>query len=131
MKHCSIKSDIIFSDLYNNDGMEPGQVHADYLRNCKNALTEQGVLVLNVWRQALQPGTGLEECIALEFENRLLTFEVESGNTIVLAFRNDIPHIKRKELLTKGNLLQQRMGIPVERYAKLLWSTQKYKFGTS
>ena len=131
MKHNRIKSDIIFSDLYNTHGMEPRQVQADYLRDCKNALSEQGILVLNIWRQELRSQEQLDELLSLEFENRLLTFEVENGNNIVLAFKNDIPAINRKALLAKGKLLQEQMNIPMERYAKLLWSTQQYKFGKS
>ena len=111
--------------------MEPRQVQADYLRDCKNALNEHGVLVLNIWRQARRSKTELDDLLSLEFENRLLTFEVESGNNIVLAFKNDIPAITRKELLAKGKCLQEQMNIPIERYAKLLWSTQQYKFGTN
>ena len=128
MKHNHIKSDIIFSDLYNTDGMEPKQVQSSYLRDCKNALTEKGVLVLNIWHTALPPHVELNELLSLEFANRLLSFKVESGNTIVLAFKNDIPSIKKDELLTKGKYLQEKMNIPMERYAKLLWSTQQYKF---
>jgi len=129
MKNNRIKSDIIFSDLYNTHGMEPKQIQASYLRDCKESLNEQGVLVLNIWRQELRSRTEQEDLLSLEFENKLLTFEVESGNNIVLAFKNKIPVIKRKELLSRGKLLQQQMGIPIERYAKLLWSTQQYKFG--
>ena len=128
MKHKHIKSDIIFSDLYNTEGMDPKQVQSSYLRDCKNALTEKGVLVLNIWHTALPSREALNELLSLEFENRLLSFEVESGNTIVLAFKNDIPSIERKEILAKGKYLQEKMNIPMERYAKLLWSTQQYKF---
>ena len=67
----------------------------------------------------------LDELLALEFESRLLSFEVESGNTIVFAFKNEIPLIKRKELLSKGKCLQEKMNIPMERYAKLLCDIQK------
>ena len=128
MKHNQMKSDIIFSDLYNSEGMEPIQVQSSYLRDCKNALTEQGVLVLNIWHTALPSREALDELLSLEFSNRLLSFEVESGNTIVLAFKNELPSIQNKELLTKGKELQEKMNIPMERYAKLLWSTQQYKF---
>ena len=128
MKNNRIKSDIIFSDLYNTQGMEPRQTQVSYLRNCKESLNEQGVLVLNIWRQELRLQTELEELLSQEFENRLLTFEVEGGNNIVLAFKNAIPSIKRNELLAKGKCLQEQMNIPIQRYAKLLWSTQKYKF---
>lgn len=120
IKNTDIKSDIIFSDLYNAQGMEPKQVQTSYLRDCKNALNEQGVLVLNIYHTSPKLRKELDELLALEFENKLLSFEVASGNTIVLAFKNDIPLIKRKELLTKGQWLQEEMNIPMERYAKLL-----------
>jgi spermidine synthase len=120
IKNTDIKSDIIFSDLYNSEGMEPKQVQSSYLRNCKNTLNKQGVLVLNIWHTTPKLREELDELLALEFKNQLLSFEVASGNTIVLAFKNDIPLIKREELLTKGNWLQDKMNIPMERYAKIL-----------
>jgi spermidine synthase len=129
MKHNRIKSDIIFSDLYNTDGMESRQIQSSYLHQCKEALKEDGVLVLNIWRQELRSQSELEEELSREFENRLVTFEVEGGNNIVLAFKNSLPIIKRKELLAKANILQEQMNIPLVRYAKLLWSAQQYKFG--
>ncbi len=120
MKNTDTKSNIIFSDLYSSEGMEPKQVQSSYLRDCKNALNKQGVLVLNIWNMALKSQEDIDEILVLEFKNRLLRFKVDSGNTIVLAFKNDIPSIKRKELLTKGKLLQEKMNIPMERYANLL-----------
>jgi len=124
IKNTDIKSDIIFSDLYNSQGMEPKQVQSSYLRDCKNALNKEGVLVLNIWHTALKLREELDALLALEFENRLFSFEVESGNTIVFAFKNDIPSMKREELLTKSKCLQEEMNIPMERYAKLLCDTQ-------
>ena len=124
MKNTEMKSDIIFSDLYSSEGMEPKQVQSSYLRDCKNALNKQGVLVLNICNTSLKLREELDELLALEFENKLLSFEERSGNTIVLAFKNDIPSIKRKELLTKGKWLQEKMNIQMERYAELLLDTQ-------
>lgn len=124
MKNTDIKSDIIFSDLYNSEGMEPKQVQLSYLRDCKNALNNQGVLVLNIWHTAPKLREELDELLELEFENRSLSFEVASGNRIVLAFKNEIPSIKKEELLTKAEWLQQEMNIPMEPYAKLLWDAQ-------
>ncbi len=120
IKNTDTKSDIIFSDLYTSEGMEPKQVQASYLRDCKSALTKQGVLVLNIWNTALKSQEEIDEILALEFDNRLLSFKVDSGNTIVLAFKNDIPLIKRDELLTKGKWLQEQMNIPMEYYAEIL-----------
>jgi len=124
MKNSNLKSDIIFSDLYNSEGMEPKQVQASYLRDCKNALNNQGVLVLNICHTALKLREGLDKLLAIEFKNRLLSFEVEGGNTIVLAFKDDFPSLNKEELLTKGKWLQEEMNIPMERYAQLLEDTQ-------
>ena len=120
MKDNRIKSDIIFSDLYTMDGMESKQVHANYLYDCKKALNKHGVLVLNIWQEALKTPEALEEGLSSVFKNRLLRFDVESGNTIILAFRNDIPVMKRKELLARAKVLQDKMNIPLVRHAKLL-----------
>lgn len=120
IKSTDTKSDIIFSDLYNSQGMEPKQVQATYLRDCKNALNKHGVLVLNIWHTTLELRKELDELLALEFDSQLLTFEVASGNTIVLAFKNHIPLISKDELLTKGKWLQEEMNIPMERYIDLL-----------
>jgi len=124
MKNTVIKSDIIFSDLYNSQGMEPKQVQLSYLRDCKNALNKHGVLVLNICHTTHNLREELDELLALEFEKQRLSFEVDSENTIVLAFKNDIPSINREELLTRGQWLQEQMNIPMERYAKLLCDTQ-------
>jgi hypothetical protein len=94
------------------------------LRDCKNALNNQGVLVLNICHTALKLREELDELLTIEFKNRLLSFEVEGGNTIVLAFKNDIPSINKEELLTKGKWLQEEMNIPIECYAKLLGDAQ-------
>ena len=130
MKGNRIKSDIIFSDLYNMEGMESKQVHSNYLYDCKKALNKHGLLVLNIWQEALKTPEALEEALSSVFKNRLLRFDVESGNTIILAFRNDIPMMKRKELLARAKCLQDTMTIPLVRHAKLLWSRQQYKFRT-
>ncbi|MFK5915150.1 MAG: hypothetical protein QM484_12320 [Woeseiaceae bacterium] len=127
MQKKTMKSDIIFSDLYNTQGMEPRQIQLSYLHDCKESLNENGVLVLNIWRKELRSREELDVLLSHEFENRLLSFEVEDGNNIVLAFKNDIPFISRKELLAKGKLFQEKMNIHLERYSKLLWSTQQYK----
>ncbi|WOT07019.1 spermidine synthase [Shewanella youngdeokensis] len=114
------KSDIIFSDLYSSQGMDPKQVQSCYLKHCKAALTLQGILVLNICHSSLQIRDHLDELLAVEFGNRVLRFEVDGGNTIVLAFNNDIPVIDSAALLFTANAMQQQLSIPMTRYAKLL-----------
>lgn len=130
MKKTEDKSDIIFSDLYNSHGMEPRQVQLGYLKNCKKALKKDGVLVLNLWHQDFESAHAIEDLLSLEFGEEILSFPVEGGNTIVLAFKNTIPRLKRKALLKRGEQLQQQTDVPVLRYAKLIWAQQQHKFST-
>jgi len=126
IKHTLIKSDIIFSDLYNSKGMDPQQVQLNYLNDCKNALTEQGILVLNIWHTGLQSKKEIDELLEQEFKNRLLSFDVKGGNTIILAFKNDIPSLTKIELLNKAKYLQEKMSIPMEDYVEVLWASQHH-----
>jgi spermidine synthase len=122
IKNTPIKSDIIFSDLFSAQGMEPKQVQKSFLRDCKNALNNQGVLVLNIWHTSENLKDELRELLAFEFNNQFLSFNVESGNTIVLAFKNKIPALSKEELLVKSQQLQTKMNINLQRYAELLCS---------
>jgi spermidine synthase len=74
--------------------------------------------VLNICHTALNSQEGLDGLLALEFENRLLSFEVEEGNSIVLAFKNEIPSITGEDLLAKAKYLQVKMNIELELYAQ-------------
>lgn len=118
LKNTDAKSDIIFSDLYRPEGMDPKQVRSSYLRDCKKALNQHGVLVLNICHTALNSQEELDELLTLEFENRLLSFEVEGGNAVVLAFKNEIPSITGEELLAKAKDLQGKMNIKLDHYAQ-------------
>jgi len=124
IKQTDIKSDIIFSDLFNADGLESNQVQSSYLHDCKHALSEQGVLVLNICNTSCQLREVLDQLLIEVFNNQLLRFDVDEGNTIIFAFKNDIPKIEKKALLAKAQDLHKQMNIPMEQYAKLLLATQ-------
>jgi len=124
IKNTHIKSDIIFSDLFNADGLESNQVQSSYLQDCKNALTEQGVLVLNICNTSYQLREVLDQLLIDVFNNQLLRYDVDEGNTIIFAFKNEMPKIDRKALLTKAQDLHKQMNIPMEQYAKLLLDGQ-------
>lgn len=114
--------DIIFSDLYNSNGMEPRQMQQTYLRNCKKALSADGILVLNLWHQDFNHLKQIENFMSADFGDRILSFQVEGGNTIVLAFKSEYPEFERKALLQRAKQMQQTTEIPFEKYAKLIWS---------
>ena len=100
--------------------MELKQIQASYLRNCKNALTEQGVLVLNICHTQDDLRVEFNTLLAEEFENRLLSFTVDGGNTIVFAFKNKMPPLTPEILQTKMQSLPVNITNTIERYVKLL-----------
>ncbi|WP_435236690.1 spermidine synthase [Psychromonas sp. PT13] len=120
IKSTKTKSDIIFSDLYSAEGMETKQIQAAYLQHCKAALNEQGVLVLNICHTESQLKQEFDVLLARVFNNQLHRFTIEGGNTIVFAFKNTIPNITQEALLTRVTSLQEKINVPVGRYAKLL-----------
>ena len=122
IKTTPVKSDIIFSDLYSSSGMELNQITSDYLFNCKNALNEQGVLVLNICHTRIDLREKLKHLLVVVFQNQLLRFTIEGGNTIVFAFKNPLPVMTPETLHSKAISLQNKMNTPIERYAKLLLS---------
>lgn len=115
-----IQSDIIFADLFNAEGLEALQVQTCYLRDCFKALTAHGVLVLNIALSTAELREQLHELLALEFENKLLRLEVDTGNTIVLAFKSAPPSLSTEELQAKAHWLQDKIKTAMLAYAKAL-----------
>ena len=120
IKNTPIKSDIIFSDLYSSTGMELKQIQASYLKDCKNALNDQGVLVLNICHTQDDLREAFNTLLADEFENKLLSFNVDGGNTIVFAFKNTIPPLTMETLQIQMQSLPININNTIERYVKLL-----------
>jgi len=114
------KSDVIFSDLYSSEGMEPKQVQADYLSNCKNNLNEHGLLVLNVCHTTDKLQKDFDRLLINEFENSVLSFTIEGNNKIVFAFKGKVPPIEANDLLIKAQSLQEKNGVAITRYVELL-----------
>lgn len=80
--------------------------------------------VLNICHAELESREELDGLLALEFENRLRSFEVEGGNTVVVAFKNEIPALRREELLAKAKDLEVEMKIELEPYTQKIGEAQ-------
>ena len=122
MKKNRIKTDVIFSDLYCAQGMESDQVQSSYLRDCKNALTFDGVLVLNICHTKVGQREKFDQLLDKEFEGHILSFMIEGGNKIIFAFNNNIPSLSKDELFDKAIALQRIINVPMTRYAELLFN---------
>jgi len=120
VSHPQVKSDIIFSDLYSSTGMELQQIQTTYLQDCKNALTDQGVLILNICHAQLELQQKLNALLDTEFKHRILSFTVDGGNTILFAFKNTIMPLTTTILNKKLQSLPENITHTIEHYAKLL-----------
>lgn len=128
MANRPVASHLIFSDLFNKQGMEPKQIQRTYLKNCRKALLPGGVLVLNLWHDDAASMRHASDILDAEFADRVMQIGVEGGNTILLAFKDSIPYFNRKTLLARASELGDKMQIALPRYTKILWELHKHQF---
>ncbi|MEH6651340.1 MAG: fused MFS/spermidine synthase [Motiliproteus sp.] len=109
--------DLIFSDIYNDHGMIDSQLNDQFLQNCFDHLTDNGVLVLNLWDE----GKGINPLAAQrlwdQFGDNCLSCPIEDGNLIALAFKGGLPDYNPRRLQRKVNKLSQQLGIRLHRLA--------------
>ena len=120
MKNSGLKSDLIFSDLYNSDGMESKQVDPLFLTGCKKSLRNGGVLVLNICHTSQKLKAEFDDLLEIEFEKQIISFDVGGGNTILLAFKGEIPLVDKEQMFSKARCLENGMNLSLEKYVELL-----------
>ena len=92
--------DLLFSDLYLAEGLETGQLQAEFLDNARQALTDQGWLVLNLWKEHREDGCFLP--LLRERFRTVLHATTTDGNWIVWASpHSDYPDKKAVQLRAK------------------------------
>jgi len=127
IKNKTTSNDVIFSDLYNADGMDAEQVQKNYLADCKKALSKNGVLVVNICHSKFNAQNQLNQLFAEVFNNSFISFNVAGGNTIVLAFKSALPQINHQQLMIKCTQLQEQMNIQLVGFAKSLLASMSEK----
>ncbi len=127
IKSNSTCNDVIFSDLYNANGMDAEQVQVNYLRHCKNALNANGILVLNICHTTSDSSNQLTQLLAEEFNHSFINLKVAGGNTIVFAFKDGLPHVNQEQLMIKCGQLQEQMNIQLLGFAKSLLASMAEK----
>ncbi len=92
------KTDMLFSDIYGAEGMEPQFFQPWYIEACAQLLSDDGWLVLNCWEEQRGEHETLE-AIAENFAE-VYTCTVPSGNWIILA--------SKKSMAVAESLLKER-----------------------
>ena len=109
-------SDLIFADIYNDEGMIEAQLSSSFLSNCYQNLSDDGILVLNLWDegggshplaiQAIRDLFGSHHC---------MTCLIEDGNLIAYAFKSGVPETNVRRLQPMAKKLAKKMDIPVHK----------------
>ena len=114
------KSDLILTDIYDNDGMIASQLSADFLINCFDNLSNEGILVLNLWEQGGGSHPQAVQRIRDNFSEHCMTCLIEDGNLIAFAFKGGLPQTNNRRLQPIAKQLAKKLNIPANRLLQRL-----------
>ncbi len=78
---------VILLDAYDGSGLPPDLATEAFYRNCYQALDNNGVLVVNLWRKDTHFRRNLDR-IHRCFDKKTVTVRCQSGNEIIFAFKS-------------------------------------------
>lgn len=102
--------DLLLSDIYGADGMDPQYFQPWYIEACANALNDSGWLVLNCWEEHRGEHETLQAIAEIFAE--VYTCAVPSGNWIILACKQ-ANTLDEAELKARAKELSKQFGYSV------------------
>ncbi|MFW2356434.1 spermidine synthase [Hydrogenophaga sp.] len=111
--------DALQVDLYDHEAAAPVLDSPDFYADCRNALTDDGCLTVNLFGRDTSYERSLQSLCAAFGEDAVWAFKpTREGNTVVLAQRT--PHRPtRMQLLARAEVVQERWGLPAVKWMKL------------
>lgn len=103
-------TDILFSDIYGAEGMDPQYFQPWYIEACHRLLSDDGWLVLNCWEEHRGEHETLDAIAELFAE--VYTCTVPSGNWIILAAKQPAG-IDETELKARARAQAKKLGYAV------------------
>lgn len=108
-------TDILMIDIFDDNGLDDSLLDEDLMVDAYNALSAEGVLVLNLWDEGYgehhQVLTGINKVFGFD----VLAWPVTDGNLIIMAFKNGCPMTNSRYLQGPLKTLQQRIDIPARK----------------
>jgi spermidine synthase len=98
MSEFSGETDLILMDVYDDNGMLDIQLEATCLRDCFNALSRNGILVMNLWDQGKGSHPKARQALDALFGSDCLSCSIGGDNLVVLAFKGGMPQINERHL---------------------------------
>lgn len=110
------ETDLILADVYNDDGMLDMQLSPLFLTDCFNALSRNGILVLNLWDQGKGSHPKAKQALDVHFGANCLSCSIGGDNLIVLAFKGGMPQINDRHLQPLVKRLRKRLPFSVAQF---------------
>jgi spermidine synthase len=108
----SAQHDLIMIDAFDHEGMAEAVIHTDFFDSCKTLLTDDGVLVMNLWGTNKALFSQIAWNLQQVFGDNLLFLPVRGrGNVIGFAFNRKIPPCGLKELRIRALELESTYNI--------------------
>jgi spermidine synthase len=111
VKH-SAQHDLILVDAFDHEGMADAVIHAAFFDSCKTLLTDEGLLVMNLWGNNKALFAQIAWNLQQVFGENVLFLPVRGrGNVIGFAFNDKIQKVSLKELRVRASELTSQYEI--------------------
>lgn len=111
--------DALQVDLYDHEAAAPVLDSADFYADCRNTLTDEGCLTVNLFGRDASYERSLQSLSEAFGAEAIWAFRpTREGNTVVLAQRH-ASRPSRMELLARAEDVQQRWGLPAVKWLRL------------
>ena len=116
--------DLIFTDIYNDNGMEGSQLNPEYLSHCHHLLSDHGILVMNLWDEGKGSHPLARQQISEQFGEQWLCCPADSGNLVAYAFKGGIPAFSNRSLIPLARKLEKKMQFPARKMINRLQGSE-------
>ncbi len=125
LKETERKYDLLLSDAFEDYGLPDKFCTISYFESCKNALSEKGIFVINLWGSDPKPLFYIDR-INLVFDQQVLYTESNKpGNIIVFAFKKINIKYSINNLKKEIKLLEKNYGLNLMVYFTRLVKNNK------
>lgn len=111
--------DALQVDLYDHEAAAPVLDSADFYRDCRGVLTDDGCMTVNLFGREASYERSVARMAEAFGHDALWAFRpTREGNTIVLAQRHAVP-VARATLLQRAEQVQSRWGLPATKWLRV------------
>jgi len=122
IRESQLQYDIEMIDAFDDDGVSNSVCTQVFFDNCRARLSQQGIMVINLWLSKSCAFQQITDNIRKSFDNQILLLPVNGhGNIIVLAFNQPVPAKWRKKFYQEALTLQNRFGIDFPAFLHTLY----------